>query len=488
MSMDDLYNNLKVYEPEVKGMSSSSSSTQNMAFVSSSNNNTSSTTEAVNTAHRVSTASTQVNAAKSTNIDNLSDTVNCAFFASQPNSPQLIHEDLQQIHPDDMKEIDLRWQMAMLTMRARRFLKNTGRKLTINGNEAIGFDKSVHVEISTSTTLVSCDGLGVYDWSDQAEEGPNYALMAFSSYVLVLRGNYQMDLQDQRSNLIVVCSRHMTRSNIPILHDYEEIDGRLRLLLEEPKGGKFTRKGVFNSRTRIVEENLHIRFSKSTPNASNGFASTKASDNAGQAKKETKPVKDYILLLMDLLIYHFPKLQEFLYDDGFKPLSDGGKEGLLRVSAVCTYARYQVNLKVSHLYAVNRIFGYLKGQPKLGLWYLKYSSFDLVAYTDSDYAGASLDRKSTIGGKAKKSVKLMMEKLFGMELELMLVRMPSKQRRINANDTAEEYPDEKEVAIDAIPLAVKSPSIVDWKIYKEERKSYYHHNEKLMEIPNVHDL
>ncbi|GJS86523.1 hypothetical protein Tco_0769159 [Tanacetum coccineum] len=87
MSMDDLYNNLKVYEPEVKGMSSSSSSTQNMAFVSSSNNNTSSTNEAVNTAHGVSTASTQVNAANSTNIDNLSDAVIYAFFASQPNSP-----------------------------------------------------------------------------------------------------------------------------------------------------------------------------------------------------------------------------------------------------------------------------------------------------------------------------------------------------------------------------------------------------------------
>ncbi|GJW48581.1 putative ribonuclease H-like domain-containing protein [Tanacetum coccineum] len=64
---------------------------------------------------------------------------------------------------------------------------------------------------------------------------------------------------------------------------------------------------------------------------------------------------------------------------------------------------------------------YLKGQPKLGLWYPKDSPFDLVAYTDSDYAGASLDRKSTIGGKAKKIVKLMMEKLFRMELELMLV-------------------------------------------------------------------
>ncbi|GKB96736.1 putative ribonuclease H-like domain-containing protein [Tanacetum coccineum] len=197
MRMDDLYNNLKVYEPEVKGMSSSSSNTQNMAFVSSSNNNTSSTNEAVNTGHEVSTASTQVNVSNSTNIDNSSDDVICSFFFSQPNSPQLTHEDLQQIYPDDIEEMDLRWQMTMLTMRARRFLKNTVRKLTVNGNETIVFDKSkvecynyhkrghfarecraprnqdnknkessrrsVPVETSTSIALVSCDGLSGYD-------------------------------------------------------------------------------------------------------------------------------------------------------------------------------------------------------------------------------------------------------------------------------------------------------------------------------------
>ncbi|GJR39014.1 putative ribonuclease H-like domain-containing protein [Tanacetum coccineum] len=65
---------------------------------------------------------------------------------------------------------------------------------------------------------------------------------------------------------------------------------------------------------------------------------------------------------------------------------------------VCACARYQVNPKVSHLHAVKRIFRYLKGQPKLDLWYPKYSPFDLVAYTDSNYARASLDRKSTTGG------------------------------------------------------------------------------------------
>ncbi|GJT34481.1 reverse transcriptase domain-containing protein [Tanacetum coccineum] len=95
MSMDDLYNNLKLYEPEVKGTSSSNTSTQNMAFVSS--NNSSSTNEAVNTAHGVSAVSTQVSVANSTNVDNLSDVV---------------------IY--DLEEMDLRRQMAMLTIRARR--------------------------------------------------------------------------------------------------------------------------------------------------------------------------------------------------------------------------------------------------------------------------------------------------------------------------------------------------------------------------------
>ncbi|GKE19104.1 putative ribonuclease H-like domain-containing protein, partial [Tanacetum coccineum] len=66
--------------------------------------------------------------------------------------------------------------------------------------------------------------------------------------------------------------------------------------------------------------------------------------------------------------------------------------------AVCACARFQVTPKVSHLHVVKRIFRYLKGQPKLGLWYPKDSPFDLEAYSDSDYTGASLDRKSITGG------------------------------------------------------------------------------------------
>ncbi|GJR88364.1 hypothetical protein Tco_0212375 [Tanacetum coccineum] len=68
------------------------------------------------------------------------------------------------------------------------------------------------------------------------------------------------------------------------------------------------------------------------------------------------------------------------------------------IFVVCACTRFQVTPKVSHLHAVKRIFRYLKGQLKLGLWYPRDSPFDLEAFSDSDYAGANLDRKSTIRG------------------------------------------------------------------------------------------
>nr|GFA35497.1 hypothetical protein [Tanacetum cinerariifolium]GFB89884.1 hypothetical protein [Tanacetum cinerariifolium] len=118
-----------------------------------------------NTAHEVSTASTQVNATYSTNIDNLSDAIICSFFASQPNSLQLVHEDLEQIHTDDMEEMDLRWQMALLSIRARRghfFRECTALRNQDKKHKEIS-RMSVPMETSNSKALVSCDGLGGYD-------------------------------------------------------------------------------------------------------------------------------------------------------------------------------------------------------------------------------------------------------------------------------------------------------------------------------------
>nr|GEV70607.1 hypothetical protein [Tanacetum cinerariifolium] len=195
MSMDDLYNNLKVHEPEVKRMSSSNSNTQNMAFLSSINSNTNA---ALNTANEVSTTRIQFSDTFFINI-NLSDVVIYAFMASQPNSRQLAHEDLEQIHPDDMEEMDLRWQMAMFTMRAKRFLKKANYYKEIDGGYVAFGGNPKGGKITTKDHLRKCDGT--------ANEG------FFVGYLL---------------------------------------------------NSKTFR--VFNSRTRIVEEYLHIRFSENTPN------------------------------------------------------------------------------------------------------------------------------------------------------------------------------------------------------------------------------
>nr|GFB31615.1 hypothetical protein [Tanacetum cinerariifolium] len=91
---------------------------------------------------RVNIANTKGAANSSTTIENLSDVVLYSFFASQPSISQLDNEDLQQIHLDDLEEMDLRWNIAMLTIRVRRFLKNTGRKLDMANKERIEFDTS----------------------------------------------------------------------------------------------------------------------------------------------------------------------------------------------------------------------------------------------------------------------------------------------------------------------------------------------------------
>nr|GFB31926.1 hypothetical protein [Tanacetum cinerariifolium] len=197
LSQEDISLNLKIYEYEVKSSSSASTFTQNIAFVSSQTTN--STNEPVSVVTSVSAASAKLSVSALPNVDTLSNAVIYSFFASQSNSPQLENDDLKQIDADDLEEIDLKWQMAMLSVRARRFLQRTGRNLGANRPTSMGFNMSkvkcynchwkghfarecrsskdtrrnvtaetqrrnVPVETSTLNALVSqCDGVGSYD-------------------------------------------------------------------------------------------------------------------------------------------------------------------------------------------------------------------------------------------------------------------------------------------------------------------------------------
>ncbi|GKD09531.1 hypothetical protein Tco_1189216 [Tanacetum coccineum] len=241
LSMDDLYNNLKVYEYEIKGQSSSSSNSQNVAFVSS--ENTSNTNEVVNTAHEVSTASSQGKASSSTYADD----VMFSFFANQSNSPQLDNEDLEQIDTDDLEEMDLKWQVAMLTMRVKRYLKKTGRNLNFNGKETVNLIKqgnedaprrNAPVDKSTTNALVIQDGIGGYDWSFQAEEGiTNFALMDYTSQGSSSSSSSDSEIDQttsKSSNDILEQLKHV-RPSAPIIEEWEsdnDDDCVIRLSIE----------------------------------------------------------------------------------------------------------------------------------------------------------------------------------------------------------------------------------------------------------------
>nr|GFA50298.1 hypothetical protein [Tanacetum cinerariifolium] len=198
-SLDDLSNSLKIYKAEVKSSSSTSTATQNIAFVSSSNID--STNEPVSAAASVFAISAKIPVSPLPNVDSLSNVVINSFFASQSNSPQLNNDELKQIDAVDLEEMDPKWQMPMLTVRARRFLQRIRRNIRVNGPTSMGFDMSkvecynchrkghfakecrspkdtrrngvaesqrrnVPVETSTSNALVSqCDDVGSCDWS-----------------------------------------------------------------------------------------------------------------------------------------------------------------------------------------------------------------------------------------------------------------------------------------------------------------------------------
>nr|GEX64974.1 hypothetical protein [Tanacetum cinerariifolium] len=200
-SLDDLFNNLKIYESEVKHSSSQGSDSQNLAFVS------------------------------TTQADSTNDSVSVVVSVSAVGA-KLPASTLPNIDADDLEEMDLKWQMAMLTMRARKFLQKTGRNLGVNGPTSMGFDME-------KVECYNCHRKGhfarecsSYDWSYQAEEEPtNFALMAFSSSSSNLSFNcefrksqfdvmsYQTGLESVEARLLVYKQNGSTlEENIKLLN------------------------------------------------------------------------------------------------------------------------------------------------------------------------------------------------------------------------------------------------------------------------------
>ncbi|GJW00034.1 ribonuclease H-like domain-containing protein [Tanacetum coccineum] len=218
MSIDDLYNNFKIVEQKVKKSVGASSGAQNLAFMTAPR--TSSTNDVNVASPQVSTASPNVNAASpQVSTASFSDNVVYAFMVENPNGSNLLQQDLEKIHEDDLEAIDLKWQLSLLSIREKRYYQRTGKKIFINANdigryvktkvECFNCHKMRHFvrecrasrnkegqfrnqdntrkqgnnEDTSSKAMLAIDGVG-FDWSDMAEEQvqTNMALMVFSDF------------------------------------------------------------------------------------------------------------------------------------------------------------------------------------------------------------------------------------------------------------------------------------------------------------------
>ncbi|GJV77927.1 ribonuclease H-like domain-containing protein [Tanacetum coccineum] len=234
LSMDDLYNNLKIYEAEVMGSSSTSQNTQNVAFVSS--NRTGSTNEAVKTAHGVSAANSKANASTLPNVDSLSDAVIYSFFARDglEVADGNADNESKEISQEDKKE-----------SRAPKNQDNRNREPT---------RKTVLVEETTSNALVSqCDGFG-YDWSDQVEEGPtNFALIPYTS-----------SSSSSSDNEVSTCSEACLKSYETLKEHYDNLTkdfNKSQLNVGAYKAGLESveaRLDVYKKNEAVFEEDINI--------------------------------------------------------------------------------------------------------------------------------------------------------------------------------------------------------------------------------------
>ncbi|GJZ75863.1 ribonuclease H-like domain-containing protein [Tanacetum coccineum] len=142
LSIDDLYNNLRVFEQELTSTSKSSASAQNVAFVSHSKSSNNKVKSGHTGPYSTYTPSTSSNNIPEREVPaGFADEVIYSLFAKQSEDLDLLHEDLEQIDDMDIEEMDINWQIAMIAIRMKKFYKKTGRRVRIDGNKPVGFDK-----------------------------------------------------------------------------------------------------------------------------------------------------------------------------------------------------------------------------------------------------------------------------------------------------------------------------------------------------------
>ncbi|GJT68383.1 retrovirus-related pol polyprotein from transposon TNT 1-94 [Tanacetum coccineum] len=232
LCINDLYNNFKIVEQKLKKIVGTSSGGQNMAFMTALS--TSSTNDANIGSPQVSAASPSVNAASpQVCTASVSDNNVYAFMIENPNGFNVLHQDLEQIHEDDLEAIDLKWQLSLLSVRAKKYYQRTGKKIFINANDTAGDDKSKQ---------------GGQSEIRQLQEARNNEDTIFKEMLAIdwCRTHEGKPQHDDKGFVDSGCSRHMT-GNIAYLSDFKEFDGGYVAFGGGAYGDKITGKGTLKT-------------------------------------------------------------------------------------------------------------------------------------------------------------------------------------------------------------------------------------------------
>ncbi|GJS82535.1 hypothetical protein Tco_0749076 [Tanacetum coccineum] len=439
MSFDDLYNNFKILLN--KRFKELQAQAQVLRITAN--------TQDIPSSTQVSTVITQVSTA------NLSDDTVYMFLASQPNGSQLVYEDLEQLHEDDIEEIDLKWQLALLSMRTRRGPRNQDCR---NRNQDRSI-RTVNVEETSSKSMVVIDGAG-FDWSYMADKEvlTNMALMDFSDSEEFQQPKFEgygpkssKSVSEDISNEVrespdaplveeLVSDDKLEKKTIfPTVAKMEFVRPKQQEKLvrkpvkyaemyrsQSPRGNQgnwnnqkltaITIKGKVLLKTSLRSLNTARPVTTAHPKTTVYCARpmscfSKSAQSTVNAVKASaywvwRPTK--LKQASACWVWRPTKLNSAsitLKRHNYVDARDRSKSvmawGTRPISQTSKPLMKDENAEDVDVHLYRSMIGslmYLKGQPKLGIWYPKDSPFDLEAYTDSNYAGASLDRKSTIGG------------------------------------------------------------------------------------------
>ncbi|GKA89198.1 hypothetical protein Tco_0811010 [Tanacetum coccineum] len=393
IDIDDLYNNLRVYEDEMKRSSSSTPTSQNLAFLSS--ENTSSSNE-VSTASRDFRPHTSPHLRIGFSADLIGDDMENGIsmqvqvmtvkevqksFRGQEGHDSRKNEHVslenQKLKSSDEESTPVNDMLSKADKYHAVPPPITGNFLTPRANISFA-GKTNEANIQKPKTVyepVNRDKVIIEDWNSDDEDDVSE----------VQTGNPEILLQDH-AVVDSGCSSHMT-GNKAYLSDYKAYLYGLHQ----------ASRAWYGTLSSFLMENGFKRDLKTV--------CTKISKSPCELTfflgLQVKQQPDGIFISQDKYVADIlKKIDFFSIKIATTPIKSN--KTLVKdeddVDVDVHVYRFQVTPKASHLNAVKRIFRYLKHQPKLGLWYPRDSPFELEAYSDSDYGGASLDRKSTTGG------------------------------------------------------------------------------------------